>query len=546
MPAKDIAIAGCGPAGLAAALMLHRDGHRVRLFERFETPRPVGSGLMIQPTGLAVLRELKLAEATLAAGARIDRLFGRAEPSQHIVLDVRYAALGQDAGHGIGIHRAALFDILHDAAREAGIAVEGGRSVASSEIVGANRRALIFADGTRTEPFDLIVDALGTMSPLARHQGRPLAYGALWASLDWPHSAGFDMATLEQRYIRASTMVGVLPIGRLAQGPTAKAAFFWSLRCDGLSDWQRSGLAAWKADVLKLWPATAPLLAQIETPDQLTFARYAHRTTPVPTEPGLIHIGDSWHSTSPQLGQGANMALLDAFALAKALRDGNEATTAPGLAIAARRRHVWLYQTMSALFTPVYQSDSRVLPLLRDRIAGPLARIWPAPAILAAMVSGLIGAPLKRLGLRAPAAVRLGDAIEAQTRGRRLIVFDGECVMCSRQAQFVMRHDHERRFTLTTAQGPLGQELYHRLGFPRQDFKTMLLVEDGRVLSQSDAVIAIAAKLGWPWRIAVAARVIPRPLRDRLYRLVARNRYRWFGRRETCWRPTPDMADRIL
>nr|WP_274533610.1 DCC1-like thiol-disulfide oxidoreductase family protein [Bosea sp. BIWAKO-01] len=140
----------------------------------------------------------------------------------------------------------------------------------------------------------------------------------------------------------------------------------------------------------------------------------------------------------------------------------------------------------------------------------------------------------------------MGDAIEAQTRGRRLIVFDGECVMCSRQAQFVMRHDHERRFTLTTAQGPLGQELYHRLGFPRQDFKTMLLVEDGRVLSQSDAVIAIAAKLGWPWRIAVAARVIPRPLRDRLYRLVARNRYRWFGRRETCWRPTPDMADRIL
>ncbi|MGO4816241.1 FAD-dependent monooxygenase, partial [Cupriavidus sp. 2MCAB6] len=152
--------------------------------------------------------------------------------SQRIVLDVRYAALGQDAGHGIGIHRAALFDILHDAAREAGIAIEGGRSVASSEIVGANRRALIFADGTRTEPFDLVVDALGTMSPLARHQGRPLAYGALWASLDWPDDAGFDMATLEQRYIRASTMVGVLPIGRLAQAPTAKAAFFWSLRCD--------------------------------------------------------------------------------------------------------------------------------------------------------------------------------------------------------------------------------------------------------------------------------------------------------------------------
>nr|WP_280114116.1 DCC1-like thiol-disulfide oxidoreductase family protein [Bosea sp. LC85] len=126
------------------------------------------------------------------------------------------------------------------------------------------------------------------------------------------------------------------------------------------------------------------------------------------------------------------------------------------------------------------------------------------------------------------------------------MVFDGDCVMCSQQAQFVMRHDHERRFTLTTAQGPLGQALYHRLGLPTPNFETMLLIEGGRILGRSDAVITIAAGLGWPWRIALAARVIPRPLRDRLYRLVARNRYRWFGRRETCWRPTPDMADRIL
>src|ERR1700753_4153988 len=97
MKQLDIAIAGCGPAGLAAALSLARDGHRVTLFERFAAPRPIGSGLMIQPTGLAVLRELGLAEGTLAKGARIDRLRGRTRAGR-VVLDVKYSALtGLDA-----------------------------------------------------------------------------------------------------------------------------------------------------------------------------------------------------------------------------------------------------------------------------------------------------------------------------------------------------------------------------------------------------------------------------------------------------------------
>ncbi|HEX7743089.1 MAG TPA: FAD-dependent monooxygenase, partial [Sphingobium sp.] len=81
----DIAIAGCGPCGLAAALLLHRAGHHVTLFERFDTPRPIGSGLMLQPTGMAVLSKMGLLDAVLARGARVDRLFGKA--GKRIVLD---------------------------------------------------------------------------------------------------------------------------------------------------------------------------------------------------------------------------------------------------------------------------------------------------------------------------------------------------------------------------------------------------------------------------------------------------------------------------
>jgi salicylate hydroxylase len=392
MGVYDIGVAGCGPAGLAAALLLARDGHRVRLYERFEAPRPVGSGLMLQPTGLAVLRELGLAERATAAGQAIDRLFGKAEPAGATVLDVRYAWLRTPGLGGIGIHRAALFGLLHDAVTAGAVPIETGRAVR-----GVADGRLLFDGGAGSARHDLIVDCLGAKSPLAEQTGRKLAFGALWASLDW--CDGFDEHALEQRYVKANRMTGVLPIGRAPGRERPQAAFFWLLRSDRLAAWRESGLETWKAEVSALWPATAPLLDQIGDIAQLTFARYAHRTLRRPAAPALIHIGDSWHSTSPQLGQGANMALLDAWALAKALREEPDLRRGLDRAIAMRRAHVRLYQALSAVFTPAYQSDSRVLPFIRDRIVPPFGRLWPATRIQAAMVAGTFGGPLGPLGL---------------------------------------------------------------------------------------------------------------------------------------------------
>jgi 2-polyprenyl-6-methoxyphenol hydroxylase-like FAD-dependent oxidoreductase len=143
------------------------------------------------------------------------------------------------------------------------------------------------------------------------------------------------------------------------------------------------------------------LVDQITDHDQLTFARYRHRTHWPAAAGRLIHLGDSWHAASPQLGQGANMALLDAYALARAVEAGGEAAAIAAMYVRQRAAHVRLFQLLTWAFTPVYQSDSRLLPLLRDWLAAPLSKLWPAPPLLAALVSGALGAPLAKLGLSA-------------------------------------------------------------------------------------------------------------------------------------------------
>jgi predicted DCC family thiol-disulfide oxidoreductase YuxK len=127
-----------------------------------------------------------------------------------------------------------------------------------------------------------------------------------------------------------------------------------------------------------------------------------------------------------------------------------------------------------------------------------------------------------------------------------IILFDAECVLCSANAQFILRFDRRRHFRLASMQGAVGAGLYRDNGIDPHDPDTLILIDGERVLRNSDAVIAIYTGLGWPWRAAMAARLIPRALRDPIYRWVARNRYRIFGRRETCWLPRPEDADRVL
>lgn len=185
-------------------------------------------------------------------------------------------------------------------------------------------------------------------------------------------------------------MIGVLPCGARPDGPDRLATFFWSLKPAEYGDWRSVGMAAWKAEVRQLWPETADLLETIPDAETLTLARYGHHTLYLPVAHRLAVVGDAAHSTSPQLGQGVNMGLLDAQVLADALDTHAGLDEALAAYARLRRWHVRLYQALSAGFTPFYQADGQTLPWVRDHVLGKLARLPFAARLLAATVSGVL------------------------------------------------------------------------------------------------------------------------------------------------------------
>jgi predicted DCC family thiol-disulfide oxidoreductase YuxK len=128
-----------------------------------------------------------------------------------------------------------------------------------------------------------------------------------------------------------------------------------------------------------------------------------------------------------------------------------------------------------------------------------------------------------------------------------LFVYDGECVICSGFVRWLMARDHRGRINVTPAQGAIGQGLYAHLGIPPDHFDTHLLVVDDTVLGRSDAAIGLLRQLGGGWSaLASLADAVPLALRDAAYDWLARNRYRVRGRRNSCWRPDPALAARVL
>lgn len=128
-----------------------------------------------------------------------------------------------------------------------------------------------------------------------------------------------------------------------------------------------------------------------------------------------------------------------------------------------------------------------------------------------------------------------------------IIIFDGYCALCSGWANFVLRHDKKLTYRLLAAQSPLGHALYrHYELMTSNDYETNILLANGIAQIKSEGSIQMMQGLGLPWSLVVVLRLLPLSVRDSLYSWVAKNRFKWFGRRSVCYAPKKDNLDRFL
>ena len=127
-----------------------------------------------------------------------------------------------------------------------------------------------------------------------------------------------------------------------------------------------------------------------------------------------------------------------------------------------------------------------------------------------------------------------------------VVIFDGVCNLCAHSVKFILSHESSPTLRFVALQSGAGTQLMREFGFSPEDAKTFVLVAGGQPYVKSDAAIRIASYLRGGWRLLGALRIVPRPIRDWAYDVVARNRYRWFGRAESCMVPTPELRARFI
>lgn len=128
---------------------------------------------------------------------------------------------------------------------------------------------------------------------------------------------------------------------------------------------------------------------------------------------------------------------------------------------------------------------------------------------------------------------------------RRIVLFDGECNFCDASVQFILKRDAKAVFQFASLQSEIGQELLTALAVPK-DLTSLVLIEGERAYTKSTAALKISKQLDGFWKVCYGAILIPRPLRDMVYDFIADNRYKWFGRKQTCMLPTAQQRGRFL
>lgn len=341
-----IGIIGCGFAGLSSALFLAKD-HKITLIEKFSTPQARGAGILIQPSSQIILNKLNLLVPLLNIGEKIFELKG-INHNNKLVFATYYKDYHVDS-FGIGIKRSYLFDILYQQCKEQpSIEFKLNTNIDNIEDIRHEYDLLIIASGSHT--------TLRNQLPIKSiYQIYP--YGCLWGLIE---ENDISKNYLQQYVKYSKEMFGLLPSGvdNLNQ---RILSVFWSLPVKIKDNHNLSHIY----NCMKKYCVETSLIEKIENTN-LNFATYADVSMKQYNYKNIVVIGDAAHGMSPQLGQGANMAFIDAYFLNQVLANYDsleESLTAYSL---LRKSHLKFYSQASKFLTPLFQSDNQLYGVIRD------------------------------------------------------------------------------------------------------------------------------------------------------------------------------------
>lgn len=373
MALDSIAIIGGGIGGLTSAILLSRKGFQVTVYDKAQSPQPVGAGFLLQPPGQAVLQKMGVLEEIAEQAVPIFSLQSKTV-SGRTILDLNYNRLTGSVGNGMGVQRNTIYNaLLHKACSSDKVNFVWDSNVDKC-IVKDNTVSVLVNDAT--QEFDLCILSSGSNSRLAaehfkRRIKKPYGWGCLWTSFELPESLSPNI--LHQRCQNAHKMMGILPVRKLAN--KYEAALYWSMKSEDMDKLEEQEYSILKDQIMGFWPEASPTIEPLGFHDFIQ-ANYNDIWTPKPVNGRLIAIGDISHATSPQLGQGCTMALLDAWTLAQCINK-EQANVAEALALWWRgRRHQLAYvRLLSKFLTPLFQSENTLCEMFRDRVMAPVGRI---------------------------------------------------------------------------------------------------------------------------------------------------------------------------
>jgi predicted DCC family thiol-disulfide oxidoreductase YuxK len=129
---------------------------------------------------------------------------------------------------------------------------------------------------------------------------------------------------------------------------------------------------------------------------------------------------------------------------------------------------------------------------------------------------------------------------------KKIVLFDGVCNLCSSSVLFILRRDKRNRFLFGSLQGKAGQEYIKKFNLPPDAYNSFMLVEGEKLYTRSTGALHMMKYLGGGWQLLYIFMIIPKFIRDGIYNVIAKNRYKWFGKKEECWLPTPELKEKFV